>query len=607
MHVAGAPRRQHQWHPQEDTFADSLIPYYLQAKELNDEEAFFRAANRLLLDRFPPAKTNGVSKASGFNKMKRSLALRIEVSSLLRGRITKEFPVQGYWKDHMSIAADRERRRKDWLSVGGVPRHHQGFVTVGIGTIDCGNSKSRWPPSYPHPTYLLYRVCACVRGQLSDDFLLRSRSQVSIKEWQTLPSVGAGVVKAKRFVYHAKPAPHPRNTPSEDNTPVTPVIGFPQPFDPSDSHHLVPDVLELEKTRRRTAGVCLFESPTIHTHVKQDLPFLTWLPERDTFIKEFLWHEAAADDTAECPGCMEAVAGSYRCRLCFDKRLYCEECMVNQHQALPFHELEKWNSRFFERCSLQSLGLRLQLGHPIDRRCVRPMPSFGDVFTVITSHGLIPLLRYGLFPATTTDPRTAATFEVLRLFQMLTFGPKVSGYEFYQALMRLTNNLGGPVPDRYSAFMRIVREWRHIRLMKRMGRGHESSGVSGTNEGECAVLCPACPQPEKNLPSSWKEANESQQWIYALFLAIDANFRLKRLSASNDARDPSLNRGCAYFVEEAQYKDFLRERANTNIDEANTCNNYDAVKLASIRGGKGTTASGVGTIECSRHDMKCPV
>ena len=126
-------------------------------------------------------------------------------------------------------------------------------------------------------------------------------------------SVGAGVVKAKRFVYHAKPAPHPRNTPSEDNTPVTPVIGFPQPFDPSDSHHLVPDVLELEKTRRRTAGVCLFESPTIHTHVKQDLPFLTWLPERDAFIKEFLWHEAAADDTAECPGCMEAVAGSYCC------------------------------------------------------------------------------------------------------------------------------------------------------------------------------------------------------------------------------------------------------------------------------------------------------
>lgn len=38
-----------------------------------------------------------------------------------------------------------------------------------------------------------------------------------------------------------------------------------------------------------------------------------------------------------------------------------------------------------------------------------------------------------------------------------------------------------------------------------------------------------------------------------------------------------------------------------------TCNNHDALKLASIRGGKGTAASGVGAVDCIRHDMKCPV
>ncbi|KAF9488082.1 hypothetical protein BDN71DRAFT_1485161 [Pleurotus eryngii] len=140
--------------------------------------------------------------------------------------------------------------------------------------------------------------------------------------------------------------------------------------------------------------------------------------------------------------------------------------------------------------------------------------------------------------------------------------------------------------------------------MKWMGQGHEESGILGTSEGECAVLCPACPQPNKNLPSNWKEANKLQQWIYALFLAIDMNFCLKQLSASSDACDPSLNRGCAYFVEEGQYKEFLHNHAKTIIDEANTCNNYDAVKLASICGRRGMTASGVGTIECSCHDMK---
>ncbi len=96
-----------------------------------------------------------------------------------------------------------------------------------------------------------------------------------------------------------------------------------------------------------------------------------------------------------------------------------------------------------------------------------------------------------------------------------------------------------------------------------------------------------------------------RSWIHGLFLAIDANFRLKRLSASNDARDPSLNNGSSYFVQEGEYKAFLEQEDETP-QEVSTCNNYDAVKSASIRGGKGTTASGVGTIECSRHDMKRP-
>jgi hypothetical protein len=50
------------------------------------------------------------------------------------------------------------------------------------------------------------------------------------------------------------------------------------------------------------------------------------------------------------------------------------------------------------------------------------------------------------------------------------------------------------------------------------------------------------------------------RWLYALFLAIDANFRLKRKLVSNNARDPGLSKGWAYFVEEYEYKEFLRER-----------------------------------------------
>ena len=50
----------------------------------------------------------------------------------------------------------------------------------------------------------------------------------------------------------------------------------------------------------------------------------------------------------------------------------------------------------------------------------------------------------------------------------------------------------------------MMREWRHVRLLKRMGRGHSVSGVRGTQEGELAVLCPACPIPNVNLPPDWR-------------------------------------------------------------------------------------------------------
>jgi hypothetical protein len=53
--------------------------------------------------------------------------------------------------------------------------------------------------------------------------------------------------------------------------------------------------------------------------------------------------------------------------------------------------------------------------------------------------------------------------------------------------------------------------------------------------------------------------NASCSWLYTLFLGIDANFRLKRKKVSNDAADPDLNHGCAYFVEEREYKEYLKK------------------------------------------------
>jgi hypothetical protein len=114
--------------------------------------------------------------------------------------------------------------------------------------------------------------------------------------------------------------------------------------------------------------------------------------------------------------------------------------------------LQKWNGLFFEKATLKSLGLRIQLGHA-GGVCSLPQPAYNDDFVVIDADGIhevglnycgcqqsppktVQLLQSRLFPSTVIDPKTAATFRVLESFQMLAFTSKVSAYEFYQALAR---------------------------------------------------------------------------------------------------------------------------------------------------------------------------
>lgn len=56
--------------------------------------------------------------------------------------------------------------------------------------------------------------------------------------------------------------------------------------------------------------------------------------------------------------------------------------------------------------------------------------------------------------------------------------------------------------------------------------------------------------------------NPLLRWIYRLFLAIDANFRLKRKQVSSEKADPSLGKGWAYFVEQDAYTEYLRKFDN---------------------------------------------
>lgn len=122
-------------------------------------------------------------------------------------------------------------------------------------------------------------------------------------------------------------------------------------------------------------------------------------------------------------------------------------------------KLQKWNWQYFERSSLKALGLRVQLGHMTGQKCVNPRASPGDSFIIVDSNGIhdisldfcdcetaqlhaVQLLRHQWFPSTGTYPKTAATIWVLKQFYLTAFESKLSSYEFYNSLVRNTDNTG---------------------------------------------------------------------------------------------------------------------------------------------------------------------
>ncbi|KAI0695073.1 hypothetical protein C8T65DRAFT_744181 [Cerioporus squamosus] len=396
-------------------------------------------------------------------------------------------------------------------------------------------------------------------------------------------------------------------------------------YDPSDEpidiEYLVHQLEQLGADpipRKRTAG---------------DRPLLQWTQEAEVYLDELLRLEGRGEHTSGVCSCgtreTPAMASNprvslYRCEDCADISLYCKTCTVASHACHPLHCIREWNGKYFARVTLKSLGLQVQLGHEPGDRCIAPQTPWGDDFVVLDTSGIhelrvrycgceraLPayqqLLRARWLPATTLNPKTAATFSLLETFHLLSGQSKVTAFEYYSALAHRTENTGvSPPKDRYPAFLVMAREWRYLKMMKRAGRGNEPGGMHSTPAGSCAVECPACPIPGKNIPADYEEVPRSKSWLYRMFLAIDANFRLKRKKVSSDEADPSLNHGCAYVVEEHAYKAHLKQFDKVKVEGSDHCNNHDAVKLATIKGSASLAATGVVSVDCARHEFKRP-
>ncbi|KAJ7575804.1 hypothetical protein C8J56DRAFT_1063043 [Mycena floridula] len=360
-------------------------------------------------------------------------------------------------------------------------------------------------------------------------------------------------------------------------------------------------------------------------YVASDEPLKAWRPFRDEYLSVIVSLEASKWTGSPCSHCPEGsmvAEALFRCEDCFEMVPVCAECCVYEHSQMPLHVIKKWNGLFFHKVSLQSLGLRVQLGHAGNSPC----PSRRDKpvnFTVIHTNGIHSLsvdycqchsgetagvgfqelLRNEWFPATHLEPATAVTFHCLEQFHMLTLTGKVTPFDYYTGLQRLTDNTGcKKVPERYREFLRMGREYRHLRACKRAARGNDGERPIGdTRPGKLAVECPACPRPGVNLPAGWKDAPPESRFIYTLFLAMDACFRLKRKIVSSDEKDPGLGTGFAYFVEDPPYQEYCQSLGEQT--EMNSCTGLSAVDHANTRFSRGYAITSVGLGLCARHEL----
>ncbi|KAJ7847182.1 hypothetical protein B0H13DRAFT_2238803 [Mycena leptocephala] len=152
-----------------------------------------------------------------------------------------------------------------------------------------------------------------------------------------------------------------------------------------------------------------------------------------------------------------------------------------------------------------------------------------------------------------------------------------------------------------------MRQWRQVKRLKRAKRGHAEGGWRATAQGELALPCRTCPQPGWNLPENWEQVPAMYKFLYFLFLAQDANFRLTNRAVSPEEADPILRDGFGYFAKregEDGYKAHIAKHASEQ--EISSCSGFQAMFLANMKQVKGLRTTGIAGVTCSRHNMWRP-
>jgi hypothetical protein len=89
-------------------------------------------------------------------------------------------------------------------------------------------------------------------------------------------------------------------------------------------------------------------------------------------------------------GCGDEGLRLYRCTDtgCLGAPTQCKQCIIQAHRFSPFHWIQEWNGRFFERKDLSEIGLVFTLGHN-GTTCPKAIKEDPGIrFTIIDTNGI---------------------------------------------------------------------------------------------------------------------------------------------------------------------------------------------------------------------------
>ncbi|KAJ3564219.1 hypothetical protein NP233_g8437 [Leucocoprinus birnbaumii] len=342
----------------------------------------------------------------------------------------------------------------------------------------------------------------------------------------------------------------------------------------------------------------------------------SWEPLFEALQRCFIKLEAEPAVGNAYPRCSTSNPALYRCAECLTGVSMCQNCIVSRHIHHPLHRIQQWTGTHFTDTSLRQLGLVVYIGH---RGQPCPSSTYTQDMIVIHVNGvhscavqycdcddLIPnyqqlmLARY--FPATSHTPCTAFTFSVLESFHQLSLCSKITAYDYYDSLKKLTNHaFPQRVEDRYKELMEIMQIWRRLVEDRRSGQVVAIDIEFPLREpGSLALRCPACPEPGFNVSLEvLANAPPELKHTLTLFLALDGNYRLNQKFKNSDRNDVPLNKGKAYFVDNVAFEEYLKLH-DDGATQNSTCSKLKAVRQQQMIKFSDTVYSGVVATQC-RH------